>query len=89
MNTDMEFYLFEIAPLEEGHRYRYILAHPPATVTHIQQAETVLGTALPPSYVQFLQATNGLGIGTNERYCICGAGEARAVWDDVTFMSQV
>jgi hypothetical protein len=89
-SPDQWSYLFEIAPLEEEHRYRYILAHPPATVAHIQQAETVLGTALPPSYVQFLQATNGLGIGTNEQYFICGAGEARAAWDDdVTFQAGV
>lgn len=59
----------------------FFVVHPPATRTHIQQAEAVIGVPFPPTYMQLLQMTNGLGLDLNELAFICGAGNARAAWD--------
>ncbi len=56
------------------------VAHPPATKAHIQQAEAVIEATFPPSYIQMLRMTNGLGLYLEEGAFICGAGEARANW---------
>lgn len=78
-------YLFQMNDPSDVNKQLYFVAQPPATLKHIHQAGTVLGMQLPPSYVHFLEFTNGLGLGAgpDEFYFICGAGEARAFWDDV------
>lgn len=79
-SPDQWSYLFEVKDVNDQQVRNYVLAHPPATKEAIQQAETMLGMQLPSQYVQFLQATNGLGLALNETQFICGAGEARASW---------
>ena len=78
-------YLFQMNDLSDPKKLVYLLAQPPATLHHIHQAEQILGMRLPPSYINFLTFTNGLGLGVypEEFYCVYGVGEARALWDDV------
>jgi hypothetical protein len=82
-SPDKWSYLFQVRDLFESNTYHYFLAHPPATVEQIHQAETVLGMHLPPTYVCLLKLTNGLGLYLDERSFICGVGDARATWDEV------
>jgi hypothetical protein len=82
-SPDKWSYLFEVRDGSDRNVRHYVIAHPPATTEQIQQAEAVLRIQLPPKYVQFLQATNGLGIALDEVQFICGVGHARAKWDDV------
>jgi SMI1-KNR4 cell-wall len=83
-SPDQWSYLVEIVGLWGRRTPGYFLLHPPALREHVQQAETVLGVPLPPSFVRFLTCTNGLGFYARELEYIGGAGIARAFWPLLT-----
>jgi len=82
-SPDKWSYLFQVKDLFESNTYDYFVAHAPATLEQIHQAESALGMQLPPTYVRLLTLTNGLGLYLDERSFICGVGDARATWDEV------
>lgn len=81
-SPDKWSYLFEVLDENNKDARNWIIAHPPANKTQIQQTEGVLKISLPPSYVQLLRQTNGLGLTLNETQFLCGVGNARADWDN-------
>lgn len=83
-SPDKWSYLVEVTGLWEHRLRRHFLFHPPATMEHIRQAETIIGVPLPPTFVRFLTCTNGLGLDYQELAYICGAGETRAFWSRLT-----
>lgn len=87
-SPDKWSYLIEINDLWGPKTSGYFLLHPPALHKHIQQAEAVLGTPLPPTFVRFLNCTNGLGIYSQELFYVNGVGEARAFWHLLTDWSR-
>ena len=82
-SPDKWSYLFQVRDQFESKTYHYFVAHAPATLNQIHQAESVLGMQLPPTYMHLLILTNGLGLYLDERSFICGVGDARAAWDEV------
>ncbi len=87
-SPDKWSYLLQVRDLFESNTHHFLLAHAPATLEQIQQAETLLGMLLPPQYIGFLQGTNGVGLALEEQRYICGVGDARAAWDEaVTSLS--
>jgi SMI1/KNR4 family protein SUKH-1 len=81
---DMWTYLLYVRPPRAKLRAGTIRLHRPATHQSIAAAEAVLGMRLPPSYIQLLRITNGLGVDDYEWSAFAGAGPQRADWDAVT-----